>query len=114
MPPGIVGEQLRPALDLPATERLEVLVIHQEDAARRAPVRAAEGGDVDAAGAAMDRVGPCVAGLLGHLLRLDHLDDVRPARVGLGVEDVDSRGAQARDNEVTTFHVWVRRVRAQA
>ena len=62
----------------------------------------------------MDRVRARVAGLLGDLLRLDHLDDLRVARVGLGVEDVDARGAQARHDEVAPLDVRMRRVRAEA
>ncbi len=110
MPPDVIGELLRPAIDLPAAERLEALVIHHEDAARRLAVRVAERRDVDAARPAMDGVRARVAGLLGDLLRLDHLDDLRLARVGLGVEDVDARGAQARHDQVAPLDVRMRRV----
>jgi hypothetical protein len=114
VPPGVVGEELRPTVDLPAAERLEAFVVHQEDAARPAAVRAAERRDIDAAGAAMNGVGPGVARLLGDLLRLDYPDDLRASRVGLGVEDVDAGGAQARHDEVAALDMRVRRVRAEA
>src|SRR3954453_11833844 len=35
VPPAVIGELLRSAVDLPASERLEVLGIYDEDAARR-------------------------------------------------------------------------------
>ena len=114
MPPGVIGELLRPAIDLPAAERLEALVIHDEDAARRLAVLVAERRHIDAARPAMDGVRARIAGLLGDLLRLDHLDDLRVARIGLGVEDVDARGAQARNHQIAPLHVRMRHLRAQA
>ena len=114
MPPGVVGELLRPAIDLPAAERLEALVIHHEHAARRLAVLVAERRDVDAARPAMDGVRAGVAGLLGDLLRLDGLDELGIARVGLGVEDVDARGAQARHHQIAPLHVRMRHLRTQA
>src|SRR5271166_287832 len=69
MPPGVVAELLRSALDLPAAERLEALVIHDKDSARRLAVLVAERCDVDAAGPTMDRMRARVAGLVGNLLR---------------------------------------------
>ena len=114
MPPGVVGEVLRPAIDLPAPERLEALVIHHEHAARSLAILAAERRHVDAARPAMHGVRARIAGLLGDLLRLDHLDDLRIARVGLGVEDVDARGAQARHHQIAPLDMRVRHLRAQA
>ena len=76
MPPGVIGELLRPAIDLPAAERLEALVVHHEDAARRLAVLVAERGHVDAARPAMHGVRARVAGLFGDLLRLDRLDEL--------------------------------------
>src|SRR5262249_60085977 len=70
MPPAVIGELLRPALDLPAAERLERLVIHHEDAARRLPLGVAERRDVDAARTAMGRVRAGGGRLLGDLRRL--------------------------------------------
>ena len=71
-------------------------MIDHEDAARRLPVLIAERSDIDAARAAMYGVGPRVAGSLRDLLGFDDFDDLRLARVGLGVEDVNARGAQPR------------------
>src|SRR5262245_64637778 len=41
MPPGVIGELLRPAIDLPAPERLEAFVVHDKDAARTLALGAA-------------------------------------------------------------------------
>ena len=63
VPPEVVGQLLRPAVDLPAAEHVEALVVDQEDAARRLALGVAERADVDALGPAMDGVRPAVAGL---------------------------------------------------
>jgi hypothetical protein len=114
MPPRVVGELLRSAVDFPASKRLERLVIHHEDAAWCLAILVAERRDVDAAGAAMDGVRSRIAGLLGDLFRLDRLDQRRLARVGLGIEDVDTRGAQSRHHQIAPLHVRMGRVGAQA
>ena len=82
-------------------------------AARPVAVRRAEGADVDAVGSAVDGVPVGVAGLRRHLLRLDRLDDLGLGRVGLGVDDVDARGAEAGHDQVAPLDVRVRRVRAE-
>jgi hypothetical protein len=90
VPPGIVAELLRPTIDLPASERLEALVVHHENTTGCLAVLVAECGDVDAAGSAMDGMGSGVAGLFRDLLRLDHLHDPGRARIGLGIQNVDA------------------------
>src|SRR5262249_32820080 len=112
MPPRIIGELLRSAIDFPAAEWLARLVIPDEDAARRLAVLGGERSNIDAAGTAMDGVRSRVAGLLGDLLRLDHLDDLRAARIRLGVEDVNARGTQARNDQIAPLHVRMRHLRA--
>src|SRR6516225_11074293 len=63
MPPCVVTKLLRAAIDFPAAERLEGLVIHNKDTAGRLAVLVAERGHIDAARAAVHGVGPRVAGL---------------------------------------------------
>ena len=63
VPPRVIGEVLRPAIDLPVAAHVEGLVVHQEDAARRLAFAIAERRDVDALRAAMHRVRPRIAGL---------------------------------------------------
>ena len=67
MPPGVVGQQLRPAIDLPAAANVESFVVHEEDAAWRLALAVGERGDVDALGPAVHRVGTRIAGALGDL-----------------------------------------------
>src|SRR6266481_3338493 len=73
VPPEVVSEKLRAAVDLPLAEHLEAFVIEQEDAAGTAAVRAAHGANVDRVGAAMERMRAAVAGTRGDFLGLDHL-----------------------------------------
>ena len=113
VPPGIVGEVLGPAVHLPLAAHVEGLVVHQEHAARSLALPVAERGHVDALGSTVDRMRPGVAGLVGHLARLDHLHDLGFLGIGLGVEDVDARGPQARHHQVAPFDVSVRRVGTQ-
>src|SRR3712207_2478474 len=88
VPPEVVGEVLRTALDLPAPKGLKALVIHHEDTARAIPVGGTESTSVDALRAAVYGVGAAVARAAVQLVGSDHLDDARLSRVGLGVDDV--------------------------
>ena len=114
VPPEIVGETLRAAIDLPAPQHVEGLRIHEEHAARRIALGIAERRDIDAVGPAMDCMRAAIAGRLDHLFRLDHPHDHRVFRVGLGVDDVDARGAQARHHEIAPLGMRMRRVGAEA
>ncbi len=113
MPPGVVGEALGPAVYLPLAADVEGLVVHQEDAARLLALSVAQRGDVDALGAAMDGMGTRITRSLGHLCRLDDLNDLRLPPVGLGIDDVDARGAQPRHHQVPALDMRVRRIRAE-
>ena len=114
VPPGIISEILRPAIHLPLPEHVEGLVIHQEDAARSLALAVAEGGDIDALGAAMHRMRARVTGLVGDFVRLNHPDDLRISRIGLGVEDVNARRPQARHHQIAALDMRMRRVGTQA
>src|SRR5437763_16272231 len=67
MPPHIVAEILRAAIDLPLPERLEAFVVHDENAAGSFSLAVAERRDINAARSAMHRVRTRVAGLVGEL-----------------------------------------------
>src|SRR4029077_1630149 len=114
MPPHVVAELLRAAIDFPAAERLESLVIHDEDAARRLALLVTERGHVDASRTAMHGVRPRVTGLLGDISRLDDLDDLRFAGIGLGIENVDARRPQTWNDQIAPLHMRMRSVRTQA
>ena len=114
VPPEIVGEVLRAAVQFPTAAHLERFRIHDEDAAGTPAFGRPQRVDVDAVRTAVHRVRPRVAGALDDGLRLDHLRDFRVARIGLGVHNVHARGAKAGHHQVAALHVRVRRVRAQA
>src|SRR5713101_6831354 len=77
VPPEIVSEELRTAVDLPLTEHVEALMVQQKDPAGTAAVGAAHCAYVDRVGAAMERMRATVAGARRDLLGLNHLDDFR-------------------------------------
>ena len=107
-------EPLRAAIDLPASANVESLAVHDEDAGRAfSPVGAgaAQGADIQSLGTAVDGVRTRIAGLSLNLLRLDDLDDLRPRRVRLGVDDIDPRGADAGDDEIPALEEGMARER---
>src|SRR5207253_3719634 len=91
MPPGVVGELLGPAIDLPLSADVEGFVVHEKNAAGRFALGIAERGDVNAFRSAMDRVRPRVAGFLGDFLGFEHPYDFRTSWIRLGIENVDAR-----------------------
>ena len=102
VPPEIIVELLCSPIDLPAPEYLEGFAVHDEHAGRTVGAvraRAPERADVDALGAAMDRVGPRVPGLAEVFLRLNHLVQLGLRRMRVGVDDVDARRAQTGDDQ---------------
>src|SRR5215216_6112818 len=72
VPPDVVGEELLPAVQLPGADDLEAVVVQQGDPAGAVvDVGAAESGQEDGAGPAVDGVGAGVAGLAGQFLGAD-------------------------------------------
>jgi hypothetical protein len=105
VPPEIVVLVLLTAVHLVAAEDVEGLAIHDEDAGRAVGAilaAAAQRGDIDALGAAMDRVRAGIAGLGEDLLGFDDLVDLGLQRL-LHVDDVDARGPDAGDDQVAPF-----------
>jgi hypothetical protein len=101
VPPAVVAEELVAAIQLPRADDVERVVVQQRHAARAVvAVGVAQREHEDAAGPAVDGVGTGVAGLAGQLLGLDRADHPRVARVGLGVQHVRPRRADARDDQV--------------
>src|ERR1700722_7984779 len=80
MPPEIVAEELRPAIDLPAAEHVEAFMVEQEDSTRSAAVGIAERTHVDGIGPAMNRVGSAIARARRDLVRFDDLHQLWGAR----------------------------------
>ena len=97
VPPEVVGEVLVATVGLPGACDLERVVVDQRHAARPVTVVGrAEVRHEDAARSAVDGVRARVSGLLGELLRLDRAHDLWLPGIGLGVEDVGARRAEAR------------------
>ncbi len=113
MPPEVVGQVLRPAIPLPRPLNLEGLVVEHEDPAGPVAARRAERVEVDPLGPAVHGVQRLVPGLARYLVALDHLHQPGIARIRLGVEHVDARGARARHDQVAPLHVRVRGVGAE-
>ena len=114
MPPEVVGEVLRASVELPLTEHVEGFRVHAEDPAGPFALRGAEGVDEDAVRPAVHRVRAAVVSPRGQLLGFDSLDDLRFADVGLGVDDVEPRGAQTGYHQVAPLGVRVGSVGTQA
>ena len=99
--PEVVVQLGRLAAVLPAALDLERARVEAGEAARAAALAIAEHADHDVvARHAVDGVGAAVAGLLGQLLRLDHLLHERAARIVVHVQDVNARGAEAGHDQV--------------
>src|SRR5262245_15820001 len=114
VPPEVVSQQLRAVLLLPWTLQLESIGVHQEDAAGTIAGGGAERAAIDGVRAAVNGVRRGITGLLDKLFRLDYLHDLRLPGIFLGVKDMKSRRTDARDDEVATFHVRMRSLRAKA
>src|SRR6266850_1091249 len=71
MPPEIISEFLRAAIQLPLPEHIEALRIHYENSAWAAAVRSSQRADENSIGTAMHRVRGCVSRARGQRLRLD-------------------------------------------
>jgi hypothetical protein len=117
VPPEIIVQFLRTAIDFPSSEDIERLAIHDEDAGRSLGTilaSAAEGTDIDAFRPAVDRVGPRVTGLLEDLLRLDDPVNLRLGGIRFGINDVNPGGPDTGDDEVAALEERVRCKRRQS
>ena len=95
-------------------QNVEAVVIDHEDAAGTFAVGGAERAGVDAFGTAVNGVRRRVAGARRQGFRLDHFHDLRLLRIGLGVDDVDARGVDARNDQIAALDVRMRRIGAEA
>ena len=90
VPGEVVGQMLLPAIDLPAAQDVETLMVKQKDPARAFAVRCAEGAEVDTVRATVHRMRAAVPRAARKLIRLDDLYEPRVRRVRLCVQDVDA------------------------
>src|SRR5437899_12543263 len=113
MPPEVVSQVLGAAIDLPAPEHVETLMVEQEESARPVAIGSPQRAYVDRVRTAMDRVGTAVAGAGGEFGGFDNFDDFRSARVGFRIDHVDARRAQPRYDQVAALDMRMRCIRAE-
>src|SRR5262245_2672404 len=113
VPPEIISKFLRATIQLPLPEDIETLLIHYENSAGTAAVRSSQRADKDSVGTAMNRVRGCVSCARSQRLRLNHLHDLRFARIRFGVDDMDARRIDTSYHQVSAFRMGTPRVRAQ-
>src|SRR5579872_7151235 len=113
VPPEVIGETLRAAVELPAALHGKRVVVDYEDTAWRVALRITQSAHVDPIRAAVDCVWPAVAGAFGDFLSPDRVHELRPLWVGFDVEDVDARRAKTWHEEVAPFKMRVGRVGAE-
>src|SRR5579885_2802559 len=75
MPPEVVGEVLRSAIDFPSPQHVEAFVIEQEDYSGTFTVRGPDRSDLHCIVSAMDGVRASLTVSLRHFLGLDHAND---------------------------------------
>lgn len=102
MPPGVVREILRPPVGLPLPEHIERAVIEQGDPARAVrSVGTAQAGHEHPVRSTVQGVRSGVTRLGGEIGSLHDFGHGGLTRVGLGVEHVQGRRADARHDEVS-------------
>src|SRR5438270_8365631 len=109
MPEEIIVEILRTALDLPLAQNVKTFRIEDKNPARSFSSSRSEGTYKNAVRATVDGVRTAVTGARRQYFRFNDLDDLRVARIRLGVNDVDSRRANAGDDQVTPLGMRMRR-----
>src|ERR1700739_2141284 len=109
-------QRLRTTVDLPPSEHLERLAVHDEDTRRSIGTilaTAAERADVDAIRTAVDGVRPRVSSLPEDFLRLDDLVNLRLGRIRFGIHDINARRPDAGDDQIAPFEECVPGERGQ-
>src|SRR5215469_17043222 len=114
VPPEIVMKKLRTAINFPFAQDVETFRIENENAARSIAGRRAESADKDSVWSTMNGVRATVAGTGRDGFGLNHFHDFGIARIRLGVDDVDARGTDPRNDQITTLDVGMRSVGTQA
>src|SRR6476619_3260002 len=106
-------QKLIAAVDFPLTEDFERLAIEHENAAWPVAIGISEGANVYGFRTAMNRVRPRIIRTRKNFLRLDDFDDLWFPRVGLRIDNVNTRRADTWPDEITPFDVRMRRIRTQ-
>src|SRR4030095_10112582 len=106
-------QKLLAAIDFPLTEDFERLAIEHENAARALAVGVSERANVNGFRPAVNRVRTRIIRARKNFLRLDDFDDLWFPRVGVRIDDVNTRRADTWHDQVTPFDVRMRRIRAE-
>src|SRR6266403_1761861 len=93
VPPKIVMQKLRAAVDFPLTEDFERLAIEHENAAGPVAVGISDRANVNGFRPAVNSVRARIIRARENFLRLDDFDDLWFSRVGLRIHDVNPRGS---------------------
>src|SRR6266700_2228069 len=113
VPPKIVMQKLRPAVHFPLPENLERFAIEHENAAGAVAIGCSKRADVNAFRPAMNCVWTRIIGARKNFFWLDYLNDLRFSRIGLGIDNVNTRRTYSWHNQVTAFDVRMRCIWAQ-
>ena len=116
VPPKVIVQGLRAAVDLPAAEDFECLAIDDEDA--RGAIGAvgpgaAERAHINAIRAAVDRVRPGIARLVKHFFGLNDFVDFCFGRMRLRIDDVETRRPESGDDQIAPLDKCVPSQRGQ-
>src|ERR1700734_1627656 len=113
MPGEVVAKILRAALHFPSSERLKRVMIQRENSSGTVAAWRSKSADVDAIRSAVNCVWSAVAGSLGKPFLFNDLHDLWLARIAFSVNDVNSRRAEARHNQIASLHMGMRSVGAE-
>src|SRR5450756_605462 len=117
VPPEVIVQFLGTTIDLPASEDIECLAVHDEDAGWSIGTilaTATESADVNAFRPAVNCMRSRVAGLFKDLLRFDNFVNFRLGGIRFRIHDIDSRGTDPGDYAVATLQERVPRERRQS
>src|SRR4029077_2840723 len=96
-------QKLLAAVDFPLAEDFERLAIEHENAAWPLTVGISQRANVNGFRPAVNRVRTRIIGACKNFLRLDDFDDLRFPRVGLRIDDVNTRGSLSRHNQAPRY-----------
>src|SRR5580698_678133 len=113
MPRKVVAEVLWAAIDFPSPQGLESVVIESKNPSRPIATRRSQRAEINSIRPAVNRMRTAIAGPLGQDLRLNHLGNRWLFRIRLGVEHVNARGAQPRNNQIAPLDMRVGSIRTQ-
>src|SRR5260221_6833494 len=98
VPPEIVSQFLRTTVDFPSAEHIKVVMVNEEDSTWPVSIRCTQGANVNAFRTTVDSVRTGITGALNDFLRLDGFHDFALSWIRFGVDNVNPRRSQYRDD----------------